>query len=426
MKQIKFISALLVVLFISLAFQTKADSEDQLYAQRLNSLKSPIELTYNDAVRKHIDHYLSDPQKTADLLGKCQLIFPSMEKILRENKLPVELKYLVVAASGANNELVAPTGATGYWRMMYNVARTYGLKINSFLDERKDPVRSTQAAAAYLRDLNGIYNNWQLSLAAYANTPAILNKSIRQSGYKMNYWDVYPTLPAETKEFIPEFIASAYIFNFFREHGIAPHKHDLLMAFDTVTVNKWISFEQISSALSIPLNDLRELNPIFKKDVVPLGVPPYVIKLPKGKVKNWGRLKDSTYNYVPRPVDMAPRIIQKEEPKPEVKPEETTQKNTENTAEPEKEEEKKTDKKETPAFNKKRINYAVKPGDVLGDIADWYDVTPAQIKSWNKLRSTKIRSGQKLIVWVPTPKFAYYSRINKMSRAQKKSLKKKD
>ncbi|HLP33669.1 MAG TPA: transglycosylase SLT domain-containing protein, partial [Bacteroidia bacterium] len=168
MKQIKFISALLVVLFISLAFPAKADNEDQLYAQRLSSLKSPIELTYNDAVRKHIDHYLSDPQKTADLLGKCQVIFPSMEKILRDNKLPVELKYLVVAASGANNELVAPTGATGYWRMMYNVARTYGLKINSFLDERKDPVRSTQAAASYLKDLNGIYNNWQLSLAAYA------------------------------------------------------------------------------------------------------------------------------------------------------------------------------------------------------------------------------------------------------------------
>jgi membrane-bound lytic murein transglycosylase D len=426
MKQFKFISALLVVLFISLVFHAKADNEDQLYAQRLNSLKSPIELTYNDAVRKHIDHYLSDPQKTADLLGKCQVIFPSMEKILRDNKLPIELKYLVVAASGANNEMVAPTGATGYWRMMYNVARTYGLKINSFLDERKDPVRSTQAAASYLKDLNGIYNNWQLSLAAYANTPAILNKSIRQSGYKMNYWDVYPTLPAETKEFIPEFIASAYIFNFFREHGITPHKHDLLMAYDTVTVNKWISFEQISSTLSIPVSDLRELNPIFKKDVVPLGVPPYVIKLPKGKVKNWGRLKDSSYNYVPRPVDMAPRITQKEEPKPEVKPEETTQKNTENTAEPEKEEEKKADKKETPAFNKKRINYAVKSGDVLGDIADWYDVTPAQIKSWNKLRSTKIRSGQKLIVWVPTPKFAYYSRINGMNRAQKKSLKKKD
>ncbi len=426
MKQLKFISALLLVLFISLAFPAMADNEDQLYAQRLSSLKSPIELTYNDAVRKHIDHYLSDPQKTADLLGKCQVIFPFMEKILRDNKLPIELKYLVVAASGANNEMVAPTGATGYWRMMYNVARTYGLKINSFLDERKDPVRSTQAAASYLKDLNGIYNNWQLSLAAYANTPAILNKSIRQSGYKMNYWDVYPTLPAETKEFIPEFIASAYIFNFFREHGITPHKHDLLMAYDTVTVNKWISFEQISSTLSIPVIDLRELNPIFKKDVVPLGVPPYVIKLPKGKVKNWGRLKDSTYNYVPRPVDMAPRIVQKDEPKPEVKPEETTQKNTENTAEPEKEEEKKTDKKETPAFNKKRINYAVKSGDVLGDIADWYDVTPAQIKSWNKLRSTKIRSGQKLIVWVPTPKFAYYSRINKMSRAQKKSLKKKD
>jgi membrane-bound lytic murein transglycosylase D len=345
MKQIKFISALLVVLFISLVFPAKADNEDQLYAQRLSSLKSPIELTYNDAVRKHIDHYLSDPQKTADLLGKCQVIFPSMEKILRDNKLPIELKYLVVAASGANNEMVAPTGATGYWRMMYNVARTYGLKINSFLDERKDPVRSTQAAASYLKDLNGIYNNWQLSLAAYANTPAILNKSIRQSGYKMNYWDVYPTLPAETKEFIPEFIASAYIFNFFREHGITPHKHDLLMAYDTVTVNKWISFEQISSTLSIPVSDLRELNPIFKKDVVPLGVPPYVIKLPKGKVKNWGRLKDSSYNYVPRPVDMAPRITQKEEPKPEVKPEETTQKNTENTAEPEKEEEKKRTKK---------------------------------------------------------------------------------
>lgn len=426
MKQRFFISVLLSALACLVVGDARADQADQLYAQRLASLRSPIELTYNDAVRKHIDHYLNDPLKTADLLGKCQVIFPAMEKILREKQLPAELKYVVVAASGANNELIAPTGATGYWRMMYNVARTYGLKINSFLDERKDPVRSTQAAASYLKDLNGIYNNWQLTLAAYANTPAILNKSIRQSGYKMNYWEVYPSLPAETKEFIPEFIASAYIFNFFKEHNISLNRPDLLLTYDTVVVNKWLSFQQISTALNVSVDDLRELNPIFKKDVIPLGVPPYVIKLPKGKIKNWGRLKDSVFVYVPRPVDMAPRITQKPEPKTEPKPEETTQKNTENSGTSEQETETKSDKKETPAFNKKRIMYTVKSGDVLGDIADWYDVTPAQIKSWNKMRSNMIRSGQKLIVWVPAPKFAYYNRINKMSKAQKKSLKKKD
>jgi membrane-bound lytic murein transglycosylase D len=422
MKQRYLIYTLLAAFMSLLCGYARADQADQLYAQRLSSLRSPIELTYNEAVRKHIDHYLNDPLKTADLLGKCQVIFPAMEKILREKQLPAELKYVVVAASGANNELVAPTGATGYWRMMYNVARTYGLKINSFLDERKDPIRSTQAAASYLKDLNGIYNNWQLTLAAYANTPAILNKSIRQSGYKMNYWDVYPSLPAETKEFIPEFIASAYIFNFFKEHNITPQKPDLLLTYDTVVVNKWLSFQQISSALNVSMDDLRELNPIFKKDVVPMGVPPYVIKLPKGKIKNWGRLKDSVFVYVPRPVDMTPRIAQKPEPKPE----ETTQKNTENADSGEQEEEPKTDRKETPAFNKKRITYTVKSGDVLGDIADWYDVTPAQIKSWNKMRSNMIRSGQKLTIWVPAPKFGYYNRINKMSRSQKKSLKKKD
>lgn len=426
MTQRYLVYTLLSAFMFLLVGHVQADQADQLYAQRLSSLHSPIELTYNDAVRKHIDHYLNDPLKTADLLGKCQVIFPAMEKILREKQLPAELKYVVVAASGANNELVAPTGATGYWRMMYNVARTYGLKINSFLDERKDPIRSTQAAASYLKDLNGIYNNWQLTLAAYANTPAILNKSIRQSGYKMNYWDVYPSLPAETKEFIPEFIASAYIFNFFKEHNITPQKPDLLLAFDTVVVNKWLSFQQISTALNVSVDDLRELNPIFKKDVIPLGVPPYVIKLPKGKIKNWGRLKDSVFVYVPRPVDMTPRIAPKPESKPESKPEEATSKNTENTDTGQRDEEPKNEQKETPAFNKKRITYTVKSGDVLGDIADWYDVTPAQIKSWNKMRSNMIRSGQKLTIWVPAPKFAQYNRINKMSRSQKKSLKKKD
>ncbi|MBX7204740.1 MAG: LysM peptidoglycan-binding domain-containing protein [Bacteroidia bacterium] len=425
----KRIGAVFFCVLIFLTGRATPDQNDQLYEQRLASLKSPIELSYNEAVRKQIDLYLADPEKTGEILGRSLEHFQTIEKLLREKQLPVELKYLVVAATGVDNALISPAGATGYWRMMYNVARTYGLKINSFVDERKDLTKSTIAAASYLRDLNNIYNNWLLSLAAYANTPAILNKAIRQSGYKMNFWDVYALLPAENKEMIPQFIASAYIFNFYKEHNIAIGKSAQPVINDTVTVNKWLSFQQISSTLDIEMEELRGLNPIFKKDIIPLGTPNYIINLPKGKAKHWNKLRDSVYIYVPKPSDMSPVTIQKTEPKPEETPPatteqqgETTPKKEVETAEPAKA------PKEEPArvFDKKRVMYTVKSGDVLGNIADWFDVTPQQIKSWNKLKSNNVRIGQKLIIWVPGKKFAQYNKINGMTKAQKNALRKKD
>lgn len=392
--------------------QTKGTEE--LYISRLSTLKSQVDITYHPAVKKYIDAYLDNPERTRELIGLSKYYFPMIERSLRSKNIPLDLKYLAVAVSELNPEAQNASGSSGIWLMAYNVSKMYKLKVNSFVDERKDPAKSSLAAASHFRDLYSIYKQWPLSIAAYGCSPVMLNKCIRMAGNSMYFADLYPYIPHESSDLYPRYIAAVYIMNFYREHGIKPVFSDLYVETDSVLVNKWLSFQQISSTIDIPVEQLRTLNPVFKKDIIPYNLDGYWIKLPKNKGKQFDLLKDSVYNPLPRPTEFTPVAIQKE-PGDSIMPAATDQTNEK-------------DKMSVPEkrFDKKKILYQVKKGDVMGDVADLFDVTPREIKSWNKLKSEKLKRGQKLILWVSAGKTGYYKRINSMNFKQKKKLKNKD
>ncbi len=395
-----------------------AQSKEQLYAQRLSLLKSKVELIYHPEVKKHIDAYLANPEKTKEIISLSKTFFPMIERALNEKHLPTDLKYLSVALSELDPQLQISSGASGIWLMGYNIAKMYKIKVNSFVDERKDPQISSNTVAIHLKDLFSIYRQWPLTIAAYTASPVMLNKSIRMAGNSMNFWDVYPFIPEGTREAYPKFIAAAYICNYYKEHGLKNIPPTLISESDSVLVKKWLSLQQIENTLEIPIDHLRKLNPIFKKDIIPYTINGYYINIPKNKVKSFYLLKDSVYK---------PSSITEEYASLNVvaNTAETLQTNLPQNISKNKATITTKHEELKPAFDKKRLYYTVKKGDILNDIADWYDVTPEEIKSWNKLKSTKIFSGQKLTVWVKQNKLSFYKRINTMTPSQKKRLKRR-
>ena len=406
----------LLLLFIPISIFVNAQQKgtEEQYISRLATIKSPIELSYHAEVKKYIDAYIDNPEKTRELIGLSKYYFPMIERSLRSKNIPTDLKYLAVAISELNPSAQNISGSTGIWMMSYNVSKMYKLKINSYLDERRDPLKSSTALASHFKDLFSIYKQWTLSITAYGCSPVMLNKCIRMSGNSLYFWDIYPNIPDATKDLYPRFVAAVYIMNFYREHGIKSASPEMIIEADSVIVNRWLSFQQISSTIEIPLEQLRKLNPEFKKDIIPFNVEGYWIHLPKNKVKQFSLLKDSLYSILPKSTEFTPVAIQQAPiDSSEIKPIDA----------------KKTSTKETstqPKFDKKKIIYSVKKGDVIGDVADWFDVSAAEIKSWNKLTSTKLKSGQKITVWAKASKTGYYKRINNMNAKQKRKLKSKD
>lgn len=414
MKKVHTILLGIVLLFTITAFS----QNEQVYIQRLSTLKSQVEMTYNPAVKKHIDAYLANPERTREIIGLSKVYFPMIERSLRAKNVPIDMKYLAVALAELDPLVQAPSGASGIWMMPYNVSKMYKLKVNSYIDERKDPSKSTNVAATHFKDLFSIYRQWSLVIAAYTSSPVMLNKSIRMAGNSMHFWDLYPYIPEGTREMYPKFIAAAYICNFYKDHGIKPAPAALFNETDSAMVNKWLSFQQISNTLDVPVEQLRKLNPTFKKDVIPFTLEGYLVKLPKSKGKQFHLLNDSVYKPVINPGDFAPVAIQRipgDTPGANNGGVNKSDHTNVNRNEP-----------ATPVFDKKRVYYTVKKGDIMADVADWFDVTPREIKSWNKLKSEKLRSGQKLVIWVKQSKTGYYKRINSMSASQKKKLKRKD
>lgn len=404
--------------FFTLVFVTAAltafsqSASEQIYIQRLASLKSPVDMTYHPEVKKHIDAYLANPQRTQEMLSLCKVYFPMIEKSLRAKNIPVDLKYLAFALSELDPQLQTASGASGIWMMQYNISKMYKLKVNSYIDERRDPLRSSQVASTHFKDLFSIYRHWPLVIAAYVSSPVILNKSIRAAGNSMAFWDLYPHIPEGMREAYPKFIAAAYICNFYKEHGIKTAPPALFAEADSVVVNKWLSFQQIENTIGVPLEQMRKLNPVFKKDVIPYNVNGYLIRLPKSKGKVFDLLKDSIYKPLPDPGDFAPVEVQKTASETETK--------SAVAAKPEQQ------KPAAAKFDKVRIYYTIKRGDILLNIADWFDVSVEEIKSWNKMKSDRLIAGQKLVIWVKQSKTGYYKRINTMSAAQKNKLKNKD
>ena len=416
----------IITLLMLFAIPIQIFAQDQVYIQRLAALRSQTELIYNPEVKKHIENYIQNPAKTRDLIALSKYYFPILEKHLRAKGLPTDLKYLAVSSSELNPTFSNANGASGIWTMSYTVSKMYKLKVNTYVDERRDINKSSAVFAQHFKDLYSIYKQWPLVIGAYGCSPISMNKSIRMAGNSLYYWDIFNYLPTNCRDLYPQFVAATYILNYYKEHGVKATTPDLVYESDSVLVNKWLSLTQIANTLSIDLDELRKLNPMFKKDVIPMSADGYYIKIPKNKSKLFYLLNDSVYK--PINTDVAPIIIQKEEPQDHTSlitenvPEVVTPNNKNTNSKKDKIEIEPEPKSQKLA----KVCYVVKRGDVLSDIADWFDCSNADIKHWNKLKSNNVQKGKKLTIFVAANKTGYYKRINKMTTKLKKKLKRKD
>jgi membrane-bound lytic murein transglycosylase D len=276
-----------------------ADLPDSVLAKRLRRIPSAIDLSYNDKVRNHIIYYVDKiGDRVGVMLGLSKYYFPLFEDILDRAGVPEELKYLVIIESALNPMAVSRAGATGPWQFMSSTGKMYDLRINSVLDDRRDPIKSTHAAARYLRDLYKIYGDWTLALAAYNCGPGNVNKAMRRSG-KDTFWEMYDFLPRETRGYVPAYIAAVYAMTYYKEHGIeiAPLSKPLSLISDTVMLKNDIHLKQIEEVMSIPIERLREMNPQYKTDIIPGSKGSYSLKLPSTHLYNFVSLEDSIANY---------------------------------------------------------------------------------------------------------------------------------
>ena len=336
---------------------------DSIYTQRLRNLASPIQLPFNSIVRGYINRYIDPRSGTISrILGMSQYYFPIIESELLREGLPVELRALPIIESALSPTAVSPVGAVGLWQFMPTTGKSYGLEINSLVDERRDPLRSTEAACRYLKDLYAIYNDWTLAIAAYNCGPGNVNKAIARSGGK-TFWEIYDYLPRETRGYVPAFIGASYAYAYHRQHGIDPEPAPVPLSVDTVRIDHLLHFQQIASTIDLPVETLRLLNPQYKLDIVPATTKTYTLVLPQRNVSQYIaheaeiRGKDSLYlkEYI------NPANIEKKRQQ------------------------------------QSGTVYVVKRGDTLGAIARRYHVTVSQLMRWNKLKSAhKLRIGQRL------------------------------
>lgn len=268
------------------------------YIDRLRRMPTVMEMGYNDIVQRFIDRYMARLRHSVSyMLGATNFYVPIFEEALEAYQVPLELKYLPVIESALNPRAVSRVGATGLWQFMLGTGKQYGLEVNSLVDERRDPVRSSYAAARYLRDLYRIFGDWNLVIAAYNCGPGNINKAIHRSGGEKDYWRLYPYLPAETRGYVPAFIAANYAMTYYCEHGICPMSTKLPLQTDTVVVDRDVHLEQIAKVLDLDIEMLRSLNPQYRRDIVPGNTKKYAIRLPMADTGRFIDMQDSIYSY---------------------------------------------------------------------------------------------------------------------------------
>jgi len=377
---------------------------DSIYARRIRMIQSPLPMAYNETVKAFIEMYaVRKRQQVEKMLGLSDTYFPMFEEILDKHKMPLELKYLSIVESALNPRADSRVHATGLWQFMYTTGKLYNLEINSYVDERKDPVQATEAAAIFLKDLHNIFGDWFLAIAAYNCGPGNVNKAIRRSGGKRTFWEIYPYLPQETRGYVPAFIAAAYVFQYHREHNLYPQDLTLPKMVDTVLVYKEINFEPISKVLGISVDELKDLNPQYTRDIIPARGKTYTLRLPAAKAAIYAPMRDSIYHTY-----TAMLLAQH----PNVNPNDSSG-------------------IVDITFNKgghgrtdyepsDKVKYTVKAGDNLGFIADLFDVSVYSLKRWNHIRGKNVSVGRKLAINVPADKVRYYKKINTMTSMQKK------
>jgi len=366
---------------------------DTVIIERLQKIPSIVNLSYNSIVRNYINVYTRKKKdKMEVMLGMRDYYFPMIEEIFDREGLPVELKYMAVIESALNPRARSRAGAVGLWQFMYGTGRMYGLTINSLIDERRDPIRSTEAAAQYLKDMYEMFHDWTLVIAAYNCGPGNVNKAIRRSGGVRDYWKIYYRLPRETRGYVPAFIAATYVMNFYPDYGLRPVPIDIPVTRDTLIISENLHLKQVAGVLHIPLQELRDMNPQYRYDIIPGSIKPYTLVLPVEYTGNFIDYQDSIFSYKdsvffdPSKKTLAPKYTRYNPPPPK---------------------------------GRVKIYYTVKQGDNLGFIAEWFHVRTSDLRYWNHIRHNLIRVGQHLVVYVPKNRVSYYKKLNTMSFAEK-------
>ena len=391
---------------------------DSVYASRISKIASPIPFVYNAQVKGFIDLYTVKKRDLSEkILGLSTYYFPVYEEILDKYDMPLELKYLSIVESALNTRATSHCGAAGLWQFMYSTGKLYNLDINSYIDERRDPYKETEAAALYLKDLHDIFGDWFLAIAAYNCGPGNVNKAIKRSGGKRTFWEIYKWLPAETRGYVPAFIAATYSFTYHIEHNLYAQKIALPVAVDTVLVDRDVDFAPIAKVLNVPIDEVRDLNPQFKKDHIPSHGTPYVLRLPAHTTPVFCTFRDSIYVCSSRQFKMAASRMENNpfdvQPLNGTAGIDSSKHDGSSTA---------SAKEKPKKVQKASVYYVVKKGDNIDMVAEWFDVSIYSIKRWNALKSNKLVLGRKLMMYVPEDDADYYRHINKMTLAQKNKL----
>lgn len=375
---------------------------DDVIRDRLSKLNTIIDLPFNQIVRSYIDRYTAKNRGgVAAMLGLSIYYMPIFEQALEEQGLPLELKYLPVIESALNPNAVSKHGATGLWQFMLATGKGLDMEISSLVDERRDPYRSSQMAAKLLKQLYDSYGDWSLAIAAYNCGPGTVNKAIRRAGGdpgSHDFWSIYYYLPAETRGYVPMFIAANYVMNYYQYHNISPVLATKPLVTDTLMVGDRVHFNQISKVLDIPVDELRVLNPQFRADIIPGREDRrYTLVLPSQQVHAYIMSEDAILAYE------ADKYAQRLDASPGDMPGDALAQNVEeenvfdNTPlEPAPRAESQPVRKTSKNGASKEITHKVEPGESLASIASKYDVTPEDIKNWNNLTRNSIRTGQML------------------------------
>lgn len=344
---------------------------DSIYIDRLTRMPVLMEMPYNDIVRKFIDTYTVRLRgQVAFMLSACNFYMPIFEEALDAYGLPLELKYLPIIESALNPSAVSRAGATGLWQFMHATGKVYGLENNSLVDERRDPIKATWAAARYLKDMYDIYHDWNLVIAAYNCGPGNINKAIRRAGGKADYWEIYRYLPRETRGYVPAFIAANYVMTYYCKHNICPMETNIPQATDTVLVTRDLHFQQIADLCHVPMEEIKSLNPQYKRNIIPGLSKPRTLRLPTEAISAFLDQQDTIYAH------RASEFFK--------------------------------NRRTVASVNSSRASgstdgeltwYRIRQGDTLGGIARKFGIRISELRRWNGLRGNNIRAGRRLKIY---------------------------
>jgi len=346
--------------------EKKVNKEPLIDRFEMINQKTPFQIAYNPILEREIAKYLrGDATLIRRMLQVSAFYFPLFEQILDENDLPLELKYLAIVESALDPKARSYVGAKGLWQFMYSTGKSFGLDVNNYVDDRSDPLKSTKAAAAYLKQLYQIFDNWDLALAAYNSGPGNVSKAIRRSGGYTNYWNIRPYLPKETADYVPRFYAILYLFEHAKEHGLSAESLErTYLETDTIHIKRSITFDHIAEELPITKEQLAILNPSYRMATIPyVKGKDYALRLPKALIGDFISAEGEVYALAKKQEDASEKPLAALVSGPE------------------------------------RLRYRVKSGDALSIIADRYGVSVKQIRSWNNLSGNVIRVGQRLTIY---------------------------